>query len=113
MKSRTVDSQDLWKNFCLAHKLTSRVDAQNKLSKVFAKAIYNEGCYAIFRANDITRRFRTISEYWGKAESALRTGRYEGIVPVFTDNACYDRGFSAMNDLKTAKATNLIRLCLR
>ena len=31
-------------------------------------------------------------------------------MPVFTDNACYDRGFSAMNDIKTAKATNLISL---
>ena len=32
MKSRTVDSQDLLKNFCLAHKLTSLADAQNKLT---------------------------------------------------------------------------------
>ena len=32
MKSRTVDSQDLLQNFCLAHKLTNRADAQNKLT---------------------------------------------------------------------------------
>ena len=32
MKSRTVDSQHLLKNFCLAHKLTSRADAENKLT---------------------------------------------------------------------------------
>ena len=57
MKTRTIDSQSLLKNFGWTHKLTSRADAKeiDRSSKVFAKAEYNEGCYAIFRANDITR----------------------------------------------------------
>ena len=68
----------------------------------------------------MTRKFRTISEHWSKAEFSLRAGGYEDIVPVFQlaltlpiDNACYEREFPAMNDIKTAKATNLISLCLR
>ena len=49
-----------------------------------------------------------------KLKFALRTGGYENIVPVFQlaltlplDNACCERGFSAMNDIKTAKRNKL------
>ena len=49
-----------------------------------------------------------------KLQFALKTGGYEAIVPVFQlslclplDNACCERGFSAMNDIKTAKRNKL------
>ena len=49
-----------------------------------------------------------------KLKFALRTGGYEEITPVFQlaltlplDNACCERGFSAMNDIKTAKRNKL------
>jgi len=49
MKTPTINSQNLLKNFGLTHKLTSQADAKeiDRSSKVFAKAEYNEGCYAM------------------------------------------------------------------
>ena len=68
MKTRTADSQDLLKNFDLAHKLTKREDAQKKLTalrKFLPKLNVMKATmqYCAGRAHDITREFRTISEH--------------------------------------------------
>ena len=49
-----------------------------------------------------------------KLQFAIRTGGHEKIIPVFQlalclplDNACCERGFSTMNDIKTSKRNKL------
>ena len=109
------DSHDPLKIFDYTLKLTDRAKQEiDRFSKVFVKAECNEGCYAIFRDNDIAQRFLTISEHWSNTEFALRAGGYKDIVPVFQlaltlplENACCERVFPIMNDTKTAKRNKL------
>ena len=117
MKTRTADSQDLLKNFDLTHKLTKRADAQKKLTALrkflpklnVTKATMQYCALMTSLAN--SAQYQSIE---AKLKFALRTGGYENIVPVFQlaltlplDNACCERGFSAMNDIKTAKRNKL------
>ena len=117
MKTRTADSQDLLKNFDLTHKLTKRADAQKKLTALrkflpklnVTKATMQYCALMTSLAN--SAQYQSIE---AKLKFALRTGGYENIVPVFQlaltlplENACCERGFSAMNDIKTAKGNKL------
>ena len=117
MKTRTSDSQNLLKNFDLTHKLTRRADAEKKLTalrkflpNLDVTAATMQYC-ALMTSLSNSAQYQSIE---AKLTFALRTGGYQDIVPVFQlaltlplDNACCERGFSAMNDIKTAKRNKL------
>ena len=117
MKTRTADSQDLLKNFDLTHKLTKREDAQKKLTALRKFLPKLDVTKATMQYCSLMTSLGNSTEYQSieaKLKFALLTGGYENIVPVFQlaltlplDNACCERGFSAMNDIKTAKRNKL------
>ena len=117
MKTRTADSQDLLKNFDLTHKLTKREDAEKKLTALRKFLPKLDVTKATMQYCSLMTSLGNSTEYQSieaKLKFALLTGGYENIVPVFQlaltlplDNACCERGFLAMNDIKTAKRSKL------
>ena len=117
MKTRTANAGELLKNFDITHKLTRRKEAEKKL-KALKTFLPN------MDVTSATQQYLALvtslgnspdhSSILNKLQFALRTGGYESIVPVFQlalclplDNACCERGFSAMNDIKSAKRNRL------
>ena len=82
MKTRIADSQDLLKNYGLTHKLTSRADAQKKLTAL-RKFLSNLNVIKAVMQYSLMTSLRDSSQHWSNTEFAVRTGGYEDMVPVF------------------------------
>ena len=113
MEVRTASAGDVFKNIDLTHKRTRRKEAEKKLTalKTFLPELdvpeATKQYLALMTSLDVSLAHATIHR---KLQYALRNGTYKSIVPVFQlalclhlDNACCERGFSAMSDIKTAK----------
>ena len=117
MEVRTASAGDLLKNVDLTYKPTKRKEAGKKMTalKTFLPQLgmpeATQQYFALMTSLDGSSKHATIHS---KLQFALRNGTYNSIVPVFQlalclplDNACCERGFSAMNDIKTAKRNKI------
>ena len=117
MKRRTANVAEVLKNFDLTHKITRRKEAEVKLKslKTFIPDLdvptATQQYLALITSLGNSPNHSSIIS---KLQFANRSAGYENIIPVFQlalrlplDNACCERGFSTMNDIKTSKRNKL------